>query len=148
MSSGFTSRRIRWLVLLSLFVVFGGTLASYLSRRRAGESDRPLPPHIAADVDQQTQGFSLSKTLGAHPLYTVHAERVTNLKGSGKVILHGASIVLFGKYGHRQDRISTSECEFNPATGSLLIPGAAEMEFDVPLVQAGSGGKEGNSTPI
>jgi LPS export ABC transporter protein LptC len=126
-------RRLRLLVLASFLVVLGATLAAYLARRKPARDEAPPPAPIAADVDQQTQAFSLSKTLADHTLYTIRAEQVTNFRDTGKALLRGVSIVIYGKDGSRRDRITAAECEYDPAARSVEIPGEVEMQFDVPI---------------
>src|SRR3990170_4427011 len=125
----FTVPHLRWLVLAGIGVVLYVTVSSYISRKWNGQQSRALPQKISSDVDQQTQAFSLSKTLGQHTLYTVQAEQVTNFKDTGKAVLRNVSIVLHGSQGQRQDRISTAECEYDPISGLLVAPGQVRMEF-------------------
>ena len=127
----FNPRRLRWLVLAGMLVVLGATLRSFLVQRESPQQFRPAPSKMAPDISQQTQAFSLSKTLGDNTLYTVQAKEVTHFKE--KVVLHGVTILLYGKEGQRRDRIESKECEYNPATGSLVIPGEVEMKLGVPL---------------
>ena len=96
-----TAKRLRLLVLAVFLAVLGATVASYLARQREKGSAQPLPSKIAPEVNQQTEAFSLSKTVEDHTLYTVQAEQVTYLKDSGKAVLRGVSILLYGKQGQR-----------------------------------------------
>lgn len=133
MALQFTPHRFRRLALAGMGIVLGLTVASYWSRQGNREPVPPLPPQIAPEVNQQTQQFSLSKTLGDNTLYTVQAKRVTYFKDTNKVQLHGVSILVYGKDGKRQDRIESEECEFDPNTASLFISGEVRMEFEAPL---------------
>jgi lipopolysaccharide export system protein LptA len=81
-------------------------------------------------VDQQTQAFSLSKSVGGRTLYKIQASQVTNFKDTGKTVLHNVSIQLVGKDESREDHIISEECEFDQASGSLFMPGNVEMVFD------------------
>ena len=127
------TRRLRLLVLASLFITVGATVAAYISRRQQVRQETPQPVPIAADVDQQTQAFSLSKTLADHTLYTIQAEQVTNFKDTGKALLRGVSILIYGKDGSRRDRITAAECEYDPAARSVQIPGEVQMQLGVPV---------------
>src|SRR3990172_1229034 len=110
----FTVPHLRWLVLAGIAAVLYVTVTSYVAQKGKGQQSSPLPQKISAAVDQQTQAFSLSKTLGQHTLYTVQAEQVTNFKDTGKAVLRNVAIVLYGSQGQRRDRISTAECEYDP----------------------------------
>jgi len=121
--------RLRSLLLIGILVVSGLTVSSYLARQRLRRAFRPLPPAIAAGVDQQTQSFSLSKSLGGQALYKIQAKEVTNFKDTGKTLLRDVSIEVYGKQGNRQDHVTSQECEFDPTSGSLFFPGKVEMDL-------------------
>src|SRR3990172_3009949 len=133
MMSRWRARRARTLILVCFFIVLVGTLAAYLARRRTPRTEPPPHAEIAADIGKKTQSFSLSKTLENRTLYTINAERVTNYEESGKALLHGVSVVIFGKDGTRQDRIRSPEAVYDPASSSVWIPGEVEMEFALAL---------------
>ncbi len=141
-------RAVRWLVLASLVIVGGATWASYMSRRAQRRSAPPQPAPISADVGQQTQSFSLSKTVEDQILYTVHADQVTNFKDSGKALLHDVTIRIFGKDGSREDQITAKDCEYDPAGNSMVIPGEVEMQFNVPLGSPASASTAGTRRPV
>jgi lipopolysaccharide export system protein LptA len=141
-------RRTRLLLLIGILAVSGLTLESFLARQRRRGKAAPLPAKIAAGVDQQTQAFSLSKSLGGQALYKIQASQVTNFKDTGKTILHNVSIQVFGKKGDREDHITAEECEFDPVSGSLFIPGEVEMEIEAPPAEPVKGTKQAASNPI
>ncbi|MBI4464356.1 MAG: hypothetical protein HY647_06590 [Acidobacteria bacterium] len=148
MKARFSVSILRWLVLAGIAAVVGVTVASYSIQRGKREPARPLPPKISADVEQQTQVFSLSKTLGKDTLYTVQAEQVTNFKDTGKAVLRNVSIVLHGSEGQRHARIATPECEYDPASGLLVSSGEVQMEFQISLPGATAQSNASAPTPI
>src|SRR5579864_8183029 len=105
----FRHGRLRFLLVIGILTVCGFTISSFLARKRMRGRPQPLPPTMSADVDQQTQAFSLSKTSGGQALYTVQASQVTNFKDTGKTLLHHVSIQIFGKKGERRDHITSPE---------------------------------------
>ena len=130
----------------------GVPLWSYFQRARERAHPRPSPPRIAPQINQQTHAFSLSKTLGDHTLYTVEASEVTHFKN--KVVLRGVSILLYGKQSDRRDRIESQECEYDPASGSLSIPGQVTMQLGIPAAEGGQakgevqGGRRADGTGV
>ena len=140
----FNPRPFRWLALAGMIAVLGATLSSFLTRTRERAQPRPAPEPIAPQVSQKTAVFTLSKTSGDHTLYTVQAREVTHFKD--RVVLHEVSILLYGKEGGRHDVIETQECEYNPATKSLLIPGEVIMKLGIP--PADSSRKQTGSAPV
>ncbi|MGH9785242.1 MAG: hypothetical protein ACRD88_13755, partial [Terriglobia bacterium] len=133
MAFRFNPRPFRWLVLAGIVAVLGATLSSFRTRTRERAEPRPAPHRISPQVSQQTQAFSLSKTLGDHTLYTVEAKEVTHFEN--RVVLRDASILLYGKQGERRDRIATQEAEFDPATGTLTISGEVTMHLGIPAAE-------------
>ena len=149
MASPWRVRRARSVVLAAIVVVLAGTVASYFYRRRLQPPAPPGPAPIAEDVGQQTQSFSLSKTLGENILYTITAEQVTNFQDTGQALLHNVSVLIYGKDGSRQDRITSPESYYDPAAGSVWIPGEVEMQFDLPAPEGEtSGGTNGAGIPL
>ncbi|MEE8176699.1 MAG: LPS export ABC transporter periplasmic protein LptC, partial [Acidobacteriota bacterium] len=144
----FTVRHIRLLALAGLFAVLGITLSSFLFRKPENAVRPPPPPKIAADINQQMQAFSLSKSSGGHTLYTIEATQVTNFKDTGKTVLQDVSILLYGKQGTRLDRITSSECEFDPGSGFLFIPGEVNMLLDAPLSGSPSDAEQVAPNPV
>ena len=136
MASPWRVHRARSIVLAAIVMVLAGTLGAYLARRRSRPQAPPRPTPMAEDVGQQTHSFSLSKTLGEHTLYTIQAEQVTNYEATGKALLHNVSVLIYGKDGSRRDRITSSECYYDPAAASIWIPGDVEMQFDLPAPES------------
>ena len=144
----FTLRRFRFLALAGLCAVLTITLASFLLREPESAVRPPPPPKIAADIEQQTQAFSLSKSSGDHTLYTIEAAQVTHFKETDKTVLRDVSILLYGKEGARRDRITSSECEFDPGSGSLFIAGEVSMQLDSLLSGPPSDAEQAAPNPV
>ncbi len=132
---------LRLLVLLALGGVLIATWSSFVNRWKSSSADFPavavLP--LTGEIDQQTKSFSLSKTDGDHTLYTIKAEQVTNFKDTQKALLSGVVVEIFGKDGTRHDRITAPECEYDPMAQTLWVPGAVEMNFELPSKSASGG---------
>ena len=136
MASVLHTRRARRVVLVCLVGVAVATIASYVGHRQAARTETATPAAMADDIRQQTQRFSLSRTLENQTVYTIQAEQVTNYEDTGKMLLSGVTVLIYGKDGSRRDSLSTRECVYDPAAGSLWVPGQVEMQFDVPLEAA------------
>ena len=103
---------------------------------------------MAADVDQQTQAFVLSKTSGGQALYTVQASQVTNFKDTGKTLLHHVSILIFGKKGDHRDHVASPECEVDTAKSIFFFPGEVEMDLGGEAADSASPAKRAASPPV
>ena len=149
MGFAFALRRFRLLLIIGILIVSGLTLSSFLVRQRSrSRRAGPLPPKMAAGVDQQTQAFVLSKTSGGQAIYTVQASQVTNFKDTGKTLLHHVSIEIFGKKGDRRDHITSPECEVDIAKSTFLLPGEVVMDLEAAAADNGSEGKPETSPPV
>ncbi|MSO20896.1 MAG: LPS export ABC transporter periplasmic protein LptC [Acidobacteria bacterium] len=137
---------LRLLVLLALGGVLIATWSSFVNRWKSSSADSPAEAvqPLTGEIDQQTKAFSLSKTDGDHTLYTIRAEQVTNYKDTQKALLSGVVVEIFGKDGTRRDRITAPQCEYDPLAQTLWVPGAVEMNFELPAKSA-SGGAEASS---
>ena len=140
-------RRTRIFILACIVAVFSLTLWSFLKRKHARTAAAPLPPKIAAGIDQQTQAFSLSKSAGGRTLYKIQASQVTNFKDTGKTVLHNVSIQVFGKDENREDHITSEECQFDQTSGSLFMPGKVEMALDAPVAKTDPKTLEASASP-
>jgi lipopolysaccharide transport protein LptA len=149
MAPPWSVHRIRPAVMAAIGIVLVATLGAYYARRRVRPPEPAAPKPIAQDIGQQTRAFSLSKTVGEHTLYIIHAEQVTNYEDTGKAQLRGVLVTLFGKDGSRHDTITSPECIYDPTAQSIWVPGDVAMRFDVPKSEAGgAAGAPASKAPV
>jgi len=109
-----------------LFAVLAGFF--FFARWKQRFLRRDLPARLGINIQQDSTGFTLSKSDHGKTLFTLHAARAVQLKDAGNAELHDVRIVLYGKGpSPRQDRISGDEFAYDPKTqivtakGSVLI---------------------------
>ncbi len=118
--------------LLLLLIVAG--FYGY-ARYRVHKALRELPARLGIEVEQSTEGFTLSKSEGGHTLFTIHASRAIRYKNAGKAQLKDVNIVVYGTSADRFDQIYGADFEYDPQSGNVSAKG--EVHIDL---QANAGG--------
>ena len=112
-------------------VVFLIVAAQYgLRAVRHAESVRSAPPAVPTTVQQQSQKFAFSKTVGDRTLFDVEASHATAFTADNRNVLEDVNIVMYGQQGDRNDRIRTGECEYFPNTGRVTCKGTVHVEME------------------
>ena len=140
-----TVERLRTWILVSggvLVLVLGGFF--YLAHWKQRFLTRDLPKRLGVDIQQDSTGFTLSKSHNGRTLFTLHASRAVQLKNGGNAQLHDVKIVIYGQgASQRQDRISGDEFAYDPKTQTVQAEG--EVLIDLQAPDAGTAGKPANA---
>jgi len=111
--------------LLLLTVIAGfigyGRYVSHLQHLKL-----PLPPGV--NIVREAGGWTYSRANGSRTLYTIHAAGFQQGK-NGKTTLHDVSLVLFGKDGDRNDRVSGQDFEYDEKNGVLRALGQVHIDL-------------------
>ncbi len=124
--------RVRvWLVVGAALLVL--TIAGFLgyARFRANRFLAGLPGKLGVDIRRETNGYTVSKSVGPNTTMTLHAARAVEHK-DGKLTLHDVSVVLYGRKQDRQDRISGAEFEYDQQTGVVRATGEVHIDLQAP----------------
>ncbi len=133
----------RWGVTISMarvriWLVFGAallvlTIAGFLgyARYRTHRFLADLPRRLGVDVRRETNGYTISKSVGPNTTMTLHASKAVE-HTDGKLTLHDVSMVLYGRKQDRQDRISGAEFEYDQRTGVVRAAGEVEIDLQAP----------------
>ena len=96
---------------------------------------RDLPRRLGLDIQQDSTGFTLSKSEHGKTLFTLHAARAVQLNNGGNSELHDVRIVLYGQgTSPRQDRISGEDFAYDPRT--QLVSAKGEVLIDLQSLAA------------
>src|SRR5271157_5787686 len=95
----------KWLVAGVIVLLAGVTASYWIARSRVHPMLHNVPKQLGIDIQQTSEGFSLSKSEGGHTLYTVRASRAVQFKAGGKADLHNVHIVVYGRTQDRYDQI-------------------------------------------
>ena len=86
----------------------------------------PLAPGV--NIVREAGGWTYSRANGSKTLYTIHAAGFQQGK-NGKTALHDVSVVLFGKNGDRNDRVSGQDFEYDEKNGVLRALGLVHIDL-------------------
>ncbi len=95
----------RWLVAsaITLIVIVG--LSYWISRSRTLPALHNVPKQLGLDIQQTSDGFSISKSEGGRTIYTIRASNAVQFKEGGHADLKNVHIVVYGKSHDRYDQI-------------------------------------------
>ncbi|MGH9554747.1 MAG: LptA/OstA family protein [Terriglobales bacterium] len=103
----------------------------YLVRRVAVERARvEIPKKLGVDIQQSTEGFTLSKSEGGRTLFTVKASKAVQFKSGGRAELKDVSIVVYGRRSDRFDQIYGADFEYDPQTSEVSAHGEVHIDLE------------------
>lgn len=91
---------------------------------------KEAPQKLGVEVQQSTQGFSLSKSEGGRTLFTIRASKAVQYKDSGRAELQDVNIIVYGREGNRFDQISGSGFEYDPQSGIVKANGEVDIDLE------------------
>ncbi|HXP08403.1 MAG TPA: LptA/OstA family protein [Acidobacteriaceae bacterium] len=127
---GLTPAKLRtWILILAgclVAAIAGFFVYGRWQGRRLGH-DRP--GGLETSIQQSTEGFTYSESRGGHTIYTLHASKAVQYKGSGHAELHDVSITLYGAEGQPANRIYGSDFDWDPVHGIARALGEVQIDF-------------------
>ncbi len=84
---------------------------------------------MGIDIQQTSEGFTLSKSEGGRTIYTIRASNAVQFKKGGKADLKNVNIVVYGKAHDRYDQIYGKEFTYDPESGDVV--GLGEVHIDL-----------------
>src|SRR5512135_1052072 len=120
----------KWFVVAALLLV-ALVLGSYLYKRQVERQVvAQVSQKLGVDVQQTTEGFTLSKSEGGRTLFTLRAGKAVQYKAGGRATLEDVSIVVYGRTADRYDQIYGSQFEYNQATGEVAAHGEVHIDLE------------------
>ncbi len=129
----------KWLVACGVLLVAAVTVSYWIARSHVQPVLHNIPQSLGLDIQQTSEGFSLSKSVGGRTLYTIHASRAVQFKAGGHANLHNVHIVVYGRSHDRYDQIYGDQFTYNPQTGDIQAVGEVHIDLQ--------GNAEGPSRP-
>ncbi|MHB8410568.1 MAG: LPS export ABC transporter periplasmic protein LptC [Candidatus Acidiferrales bacterium] len=122
------ARYARWsaAVAIAIALVVAGV---FLRGRFADRAARRNLPPVPASVAEQSSGFTYSKNVGNHTLFTIRASQATEYKDKNHSLLENVSITIYGLEGKRNDSVRAGECSYEPTTGSIRCQGKVLIDL-------------------
>ncbi|HXZ78738.1 MAG TPA: LptA/OstA family protein [Terriglobales bacterium] len=118
----FASAAIFLLILVAGFYTYG--------RHRLRLLMHSAPQKLGIEIQQSTQGFTLSKSQAGHTLFTLHASNAVQYKQGGKAELKDVSIVVYGREANRYDQIYGSDFAYDPQSGNVTAQGEVHIDLE------------------
>ncbi len=112
-----------------IVLVAGVTVSYWLARTRARPMLHNVPKQLGIDIQQTSEGFSLSKSEGGHTLYTVRASKAVQFKAGGRADLRDVHIVVYGRTQDRYDQIYGNQFTYDPQTGDINAVGEVHIDL-------------------
>ena len=131
-----------WFAVLALAAV--AVVGGFYFRARMAMRDalRDLPGKVGIDIQQTSEGFTMSKSEGGRTLFTIHASKATQFKQGGHATLHNVYIIVYGRQSDRFDRISGDDFDYDQRSGDVVSKGLVHIDM-----QGGIGDKAGTPSP-
>lgn len=89
-----------------------------------------VPQQLGFDIQQTSDGFSLSKSEGGRTIYTIHASKAVQFKQGSHADLHNVHIVVYGRNHDRYDQIYGDQFTYNPQTGEITAVGEVHIDLE------------------
>ena len=120
----------RWFAAAAVFVV-AISLAYYLyGRIHQWRVVERAPGKLGVEIQQSTQGFTMSKSEAGRTIFTVHASNAVQYKEGGRAELHDVSILVYGRRSDRFDQIQGDNFEYDPNSGDIIAHGDVAIDLE------------------
>ena len=129
----------KWLVVGVCVLVVAVTISYWVARSRVAPVLHNVPQQLGIDIQQTSDGFSLSKSEGGRTIYTIKASKAVQFKQGGHAELKNVDIVVYGKNHDRYDQIYGDHFTYDQDTGDIKAIGEVHIDLQ--------GNAEGPSKP-
>lgn len=127
------SRLRTWFAILAILLVSVVVGFYFYARYEVRRAVKNLPKKLGIEIQQSTEGFSLSKSEGGRTLFTVKASKAVQYKEGekgGRAELRDVSIILYGRKSDRFDQIYGSDFQYDPKTGEVSAKGEVHIDLE------------------
>ncbi len=125
----------RWFAVAAILLAAVVVLFYLYAQIAARQAVRQVPQALGLQIQQSTNGFTLSKSEGGRTLFTVRAAREVEFKTGGRAELHDVTIIVYGRESNRFDQISGKKFDYDPRSGDVVATG--EVHIDLQANQQG-----------
>jgi len=119
-----------WFAVFALEVISVVAGFYLYARHQLRISLKNLPARIGVNIQQTSEGFTLSKSEGGRTLFTIHASKVTQFKQGGRAQLHDVNIIVYGRKADRFDQIYGDDFEYDQAAGTVVAKGEVHIDLE------------------
>jgi lipopolysaccharide export system protein LptA len=119
----------KWLVVGVCVLVAIVTLSYWIARSRVGPTLHNVPKELGFDIQQTSDGFSLSKSEAGRTIYTIRASKAVQFKAGGHADLRNVHIVVYGHAHDRFDQIYGNQFTYDPQSGDIKAVGEVHIDL-------------------
>jgi lipopolysaccharide export system protein LptA len=120
----------RWFAAVAIIVVVISLLYYFYARIHIWRVVERTPGSMGVQIQQSTQGFTLSKSEAGRTIFTVHASKAVQYKEGGRAELHDVSILVYGRRSDRFDQIHGDDFEYDPSSGDIIAHGDVGIDLE------------------
>src|SRR5262245_40266083 len=124
-----TAQLRKWLAWSTAALIFVITVSYYFAKLKVPPTLRSPLQQLGLDVQQTSEGFSLSKSEGGRTIFTIRASNAVQFKKGGKADLKNVQIVVYGRDHNRYDQIYGKEFTYDPGTGDVAAVGEVHIDL-------------------
>ena len=126
----FDPKRLRgWFAVSAIAIVLVVAGFYLYARWRVQHAIKIVSQKLRVDIQQSTEGFTLSKSEGGRTLFSIHAKRAEQYRDAGRAVLHDVNIIIYGDDSNRFDQIYGSEFAYDPASGDVTAAGEVQIDL-------------------
>ena len=119
----------KWLVAAAVLVIAVVGVFYYAAKFKVKPALHNIPKELGIDIQQTSDGFSLSKSEAGRTLYTIRASKAVQFKAGGHAELNNVHVVVYGHQHDRYDQIYGEHFSYDPQSGDIVSTG--EVHIDV-----------------
>jgi lipopolysaccharide export system protein LptA len=120
----------KWMIAGVCVLVTAVTLSYWVAREHIQPVLHNVPQALGFDIQQTSDGFSLSKSEGGRTIYTIHASRTVQFKQGGHADLRNVHIVIYGRNHDRYDQIYGDRFSYDPQSGDIRALGEVHIDLE------------------
>ena len=120
----------KWLVGSVCVLVTVVTVAYWIARSHVQPILHNVPKSLGIDIQQTSDGFSLSKSEAGRTIYTIRASKAVQFKAGGHADLRNVHIVVYGKDHDRYDQIYGDQFTYDPQSGDVKAVGEVHIDLE------------------
>ena len=119
----------KWLVGFAVALLALVTASYFIARTRVKPQLHSIPKQLGIDIQQTSEGFTLSKSEGGRTIFTIRASNAVQFKKGGHADLKNVHIVVYGKAHDRYDQIYGNEFTYDPESGDINAIGEVHIDL-------------------
>ncbi len=119
----------KWLVGFAVALLALVTVSYFIAKARVKPQLHSIPKILGIDIQQTSEGFTLSKSEGGRTIFTIRASNAVQFKKGGHADLKNVHIVVYGKAHDRFDQIYGKEFTYDPESGDINAMGEVNIDL-------------------